>query len=224
MIAMLRGTLLEPGNDRGDNTVILDVGGVGYAVTVSGKTKTQLGLGDPAVSLLTEMIVREDSMTLYGFLAVAERDAFRLLTTVQGVGAKAALAILSVLSPADLSSAIVAGDKAMVSRADGVGPKLAQRVVNELAEKIGKLPSPAGGFGVSVSPGGGDAGINDAGAGDASRANTNFADAMSALLNLGYGRSEAHSALLRVQQKTSAGEGRDDLSSLIAGALQEMGS
>ncbi len=224
MIAMLRGTLLEPGNDSGDNTVILDVGGVGYAVTVSGKTKTQLGLGDPAVSLLTEMIVREDSMTLYGFLAVAERDAFRLLTTVQGVGAKAALAILSVLSPADLSSAIVAGDKAMVSRADGVGPKLAQRVVNELAEKIGKLPSLAGGFGVSVSPGGGDAGINDAGAGDASRANTNFADAMSALLNLGYGRSEAHSALLRVQQKTSAGEGRDDLSSLIAGALQEMGS
>ena len=229
MIAMLRGTLLEPGNDSGDNTVILDVGGVGYAVTVSGKTKTQLGLGDPAVSLLTEMIVREDSMTLYGFLAVAERDAFRLLTTVQGVGAKAALAILSVLSPADLSSAIVAGDKAMVSRADGVGPKLAQRVVNELAEKIGKLPSLAGGFGVSVSPGGGDAGmgdagIGDAGSGDASRANTNFADAMSALLNLGYGRSEAHSALLRVQQKTSAGEGRDDLSSLIAGALQEMGS
>ena len=219
MIAMLRGTLLEPTSDSGDNTVILDVGGVGYAVTVSGKTKTQLGLGDPAVSLLTEMIVREDSMTLYGFLAVAERDAFRLLTTVQGVGAKAALAILSVLSPADLSSAIVAGDKAMVSRADGVGPKLAQRVVNELAEKIGKLPSLAGGFGVSMSPKG-----DDAGSGDANPANVNFADAMSALLNLGYGRSEAHSALLRVQQKTNAVEGRDDLSSLIAGALQEMGS
>ena len=137
MIAQLRGTLVE----YVDNIVILDVGGVGYAVTVSGKTQAQLGLADPAVRLLTEMIVREDSMTLFGFLEPEERDAFRLLTTVQGVGAKAALAILSVLSPAELSSAIIAGDKAMVTRADGVGPKLAQRVVNELSEKIGKLPT-----------------------------------------------------------------------------------
>ena len=95
MIAQLRGTLVE----HVYNIVILDVGGVGYAVTVSGKTQAQLGLADPAVRLLTEMIVREDSMTLFGFLEPEERDAFRLLTTVQGVGAKAALAILSVLSP-----------------------------------------------------------------------------------------------------------------------------
>ena len=111
MIAQLRGTLVE----RADNTVILDVGGVGYAVIVSGKTQTHLGHADPAVTLLTEMVVREDSMTLFGFLEPAERDAFRLLTTVQGVGAKAALAILSVLSPAEISSAIFAGDKAMVA-------------------------------------------------------------------------------------------------------------
>ncbi|MGB1920249.1 MAG: Holliday junction branch migration protein RuvA [Candidatus Puniceispirillaceae bacterium] len=210
MIAQLRGTLLE----RADNTVILDVGGVGYAVTVSGKTQTQLGLADPAVTLLTEMIVREDSMTLFGFLEPAERDAFRLLTTVQGVGAKAALAILSVLSPAELSSAIVAGDKAMVTRADGVGPKLAQRVVNELSEKIGKLPTLAVGIG----------GVDVAGAGPAEGDYGVAADAMSALLNLGYGRAEAHTALLRARQKVADTGAGDDVSSLIAGALQEMGS
>ena len=207
MIAQLRGTLLE----RADTTVILDVGGVGYAVTVSGKTQTQLGLADPAVTLLTEMVVREDSMTLFGFLEPAERDAFRLLTTVQGVGAKAALAILSVLSPAELSSAIVAGDKAMVTRADGVGPKLAQRVVNELSEKIGKLPTLAGG-------------VDVADAGPVEDDDAAVTDAMSALLNLGYGRAEAHTALLRARQKVADTGAGDDVSSLIAGALQEMGS
>ena len=207
MISQLRGTLLE----RADNTIILDVGGVGYAVTVSGKTQTQLGLADPSVTLLTEMIVREESMTLFGFLEPAEREAFRLLTTVQGVGAKAALAILSVLSPAELSSAIFAGDKAMVARADGVGPKLAQRVVNELSEKIGKLPTLAGG-------------VDVAGAGPVEGDDASVTDAMSALLNLGYGRAEAHTALLRARQKVADTGAGDDVSSLIAGALQEMGS
>ncbi len=207
MISQLRGTLLE----RADNTVIIDVGGVGYAVTVSGKTQTQLGLADPSVTLLTEMIVREDSMTLFGFLEPAEREAFRLLTTVQGVGAKAALAILSVLSPAELSSAIFAGDKAMVARADGVGPKLAQRVVNELSEKIGKLPTLAGG-------------VDVAGAGPVEGDEASVTDAMSALLNLGYGRAEAQTALLRARQKVADAGAGDDVSSLIAGALQEMGS
>ena len=209
MIAQLRGTLVE----RSDNTVILDVGGIGYEVIVSGKTQTHLGLADPAVTLLTEMVVREDSMTLFGFLEQAERDAFRLLTTVQGVGAKAALAILSVLSPAQLSSAIVAGDKAMVTRADGVGPKLAQRVVNELSEKIGKLPTLA---------------VGTVGWHDWRRTgrgvNGAVADAMSALLNLGYGRAEAHTALLRAQQKVVDTGAGDHVSSLIASALREMGS
>ena len=207
MIAQLRGTLLE----RAENTVILDVGGIGYAVTVSGKTQTQLGLADPSITLLTEMIVREDSMTLFGFLEPAEREAFRLLTTVQGVGAKAALAILSVLSPAELSSAIAVGDKAMITRADGVGPKLAQRVVNELSEKIGKLPTLAGG-------------VDVADAGPVEDDDAAVTDAMSALLNLGYGRAEAHTALLRARQKAADTGAGDDVSSLIAGALQEMGS
>jgi Holliday junction DNA helicase RuvA len=224
MIAQLRGSIVE----SNDGAVILDVGGVGYALTVSGKTQAQLALCDPAVVLLTEMIVREDSMTLYGFLDTTERDAFRLLTTVQGVGAKAALSILSVLTPGDLSSAIMAGDKAMVTRADGVGPKLALRVVNELAEKIGKLPSSGGGLmahstGVAGGDGGALGGVDTA-----------IADAMSALLNLGYGRAEAHGALLRARQKSAdekAGETADgaantgpSVSALIAGALQEMGS
>ena len=135
MIAQLRGSLVQTGGQQ----TILDVHGVGYALHVSGRTQGQLGTIGGEVTLLTEMQVREDSMTLFGFLDVAERDAFRLLISVQGVGSKAAMAILSVLTPIDLTNAIISGDKAMVARADGVGPKIAQRVVNELGETIGEL-------------------------------------------------------------------------------------
>ncbi len=140
MIAQLRGTIVH----SGDQQAVLDVQGVGYAVHVSGRTQGQIATMSGEVTLLTEMQVREDSMTLFGFLDLGERDAFRLLITVQGVGAKAAMAILSVLAPHDLTTAIIAGDKAMVARADGVGPKIAQRVVNELGEKIGKISSLGG--------------------------------------------------------------------------------
>ena len=206
MIAQLRGIL----SHTADTHAIIDVQGFGYLVHISGRTQGQLAAQDGAVTVLTEMIVREDSMTLYGFHDASERDAFRLLITVQGVGAKAAMAILSVLSPADLSSAIMSGDKAMVARADGVGPKIAQRVVNELAEKIGRFPSLGDGLAVSAS---GSASAED------SQVASAMGDALSALVNLGYGRSEAHAALLRVQQ---AGEA-DDLSGLIAAALREIG-
>lgn len=206
MIAQLRGIL----SHTADTHAIIDVQGVGYLVHISGRTQGQLAAQDGAVTVLTEMIVREDSMTLYGFHDASERDAFRLLITVQGVGAKAAMAILSVLSPADLSSAIMSGDKAMVARADGVGPKIAQRVVNELAEKIGRFPSLGDGIAVSAS---GSSSAED------SQVASAMGDALSALVNLGYGRSEAHAALLRVQQ---AGE-EDDLSGLIAAALREIG-
>ena len=206
MIAQLRGIL----SHTADTHAIIDVQGVGYLVHISGRTQGQLAAQDGAVTVLTEMIVREDSMTLYGFHDASERDAFRLLITVQGVGAKAAMAILSVLSPADLSSAIMSGDKAMVARADGVGPKIAQRVVNELAEKIGRFPSLGDGIAVSAS---GSASAED------SQVASAMGDALSALVNLGYGRSEAHAALLRVQQ---AGE-EDGLSGLIAAALREIG-
>lgn len=206
MIAQLRGTIVR----TDDQQTILDVHGVGYAVNISGRTQGQLGTMAGEVTLLTEMQVREDSMTLFGFLDLAERDAFRLLITVQGVGAKAAMAILSVLSPSDLTNAIIAGDKAMVARADGVGPKIAQRVVNELAEKIGRFPSLGDGLTINISGVTGGEDLPGASA---------MGDALSALINLGYGRSEAHAALLRVQQAGDA----DDLSGLIAAALREIG-
>ena len=202
MIAQLRGSIVSA--DGG--SVVIDVAGVGYAVTVSGRTQGWLGMDGAAVTLLTEMQVREDSMTLFGFVDAAERDAFRLLITVQGVGVKAAMAILSVLTSDELATAIMAGDRAMVARADGVGPKLAQRVVNELAEKVGALPT-----GAAAAMPSGTAAPGDDGAG---------ADAMSALVNLGYGRAEAHAALQRARD---GGADDGDLSGLIAAALREMG-
>ena len=206
MIAQLRGTIVHTDTQL----IIIDVQGVGYAVHVSGRTQGQLSALAGDVTLLTEMQVREDSMTLFGFIDAAERDAFRLLITVQGVGAKAAMAILSVLDPNALTEAIAAGDKAMVARADGVGPKIAQRVVNELSEKIGKIPS-LGGLAM---------GANLAGAAPDSADTAIQQDALSALVNLGYGRSEAHSAVIRAQRA-----GADaSVSSLIAAALREMGT
>ena len=206
MIAQLRGTIVHTDTQL----IIIDVQGVGYVVHVSGRTQGQLSALAGDVTLLTEMQVREDSMTLFGFIDAAERDAFRLLITVQGVGAKAAMAILSVLDPNALTEAIVAGDKAMVARADGVGPKIAQRVVNELSEKIGKIPS-LGRLAM---------GANLAGAAPDSADTAIQQDALSALVNLGYGRSEAHSAVIRAQRA-----GADaSVSSLIAAALREMGT
>ena len=206
MIAQLRGTIVHSDTQL----IIIDVQGVGYAVHVSGRTQGQLSALSGEVTILTEMQVREDSMTLFGFVDAAERDAFRLLITVQGVGAKAAMAILSVLDPNALTEAIVAGDKAMVARADGVGPKIAQRVVNELSEKIGKIPS----------LGGGAIGADFAGAAPDSADAVIQQDAVSALVNLGYGRSEAHAAVVRAQRA-----GADaSVSSLIAAALREMGT
>ena len=206
MIAQLRGTIVHTGTQM----VIVDVQGVGYAVHLSGRTQTRLNAVSGDVTILTEMQVREDSMTLFGFADAAERDAFRLLITVQGIGAKAAMAILSVLDPNALTQAIVAGDKAMVARADGVGPKIAQRVVNELSEKIGKIPS----------LGGTALGADNGGAAPESAEAATQREAVSALVNLGYGRSEAHAAVVRAQRA----DADKNLSSLIAVALREMGA
>ena len=206
MIAQLRGTIVH----TDIQLIIIDVQGVGYAVHVSGRTRGQLSAVPAEVTILTEMQVREDSMTLFGFVDSAERDAFRLLITVQGVGAKAAMAILSVLEPNALIEAIVAGDKAMVARADGVGPTIAQRIVNELSGKIGKIPSLGG---VVV-------GADFAGAAPEPAETTIQQDAVSALVNLGYGRSEAHAAVVRAQ---CAGADAT-VSLLIAAALREISS
>ena len=172
MIARLTGTLAEAAADH----AVIDVNGVGYIVLASARTLDALGPVGSDVMLLTEMQVREDSMTLFAFGSPGEREAFRQLTSVQGVGGRVALAILSTLDPAELAAAVAQGDKAMVARANGVGPKLAMRIVNELAGKMGSpaLASVAG----SPAPRGGAA-----------------QDALSALANLGFKPAEASAAV-----------------------------
>src|SRR5215213_3365695 len=139
MIARLSGILSETSADG----AVIDVGGVGYLVQCSARTLDALGPIGGDVLLLTELQVREDAWTLFGFGSAAERDTFRSLTSVQGVGGKVALAILSVLSPDDLARAVAQEDKAMIGRANGVGPKLAARIANELKGKLGPDLRPA---------------------------------------------------------------------------------
>ncbi|WP_025813758.1 Holliday junction branch migration protein RuvA, partial [Komagataeibacter kakiaceti] len=142
MIAQLRGLLAQVEADR----CVIDVGGVGYLVQASSRTLATLPQPPELACVLVETVVREDAILLYGFAEASERAWFRLLTTVQGVGAKVALAILSTLPPADLINAIAAGDKAMLTRAGGVGARLAQRIVTELRDKCEGMPTglPAG--------------------------------------------------------------------------------
>jgi Holliday junction DNA helicase RuvA len=175
MIARLRGVV----DAVGDGHCIIDVNGVGYLVFASARTLGALP-AEGIATLLIETQVREDAISLYGFATGAERDWFRLLTTVQGVGAKVALALLSALSPDQLIAAIATGDRAMLTRSPGVGAKLAMRLVSELREKVGAMP--AGGV------------VVPAFAAPAGAA----ADALSALLNLGYRRPEAEAALAGV--------------------------
>lgn len=197
--------------------IIIDVQGVGYLVHATGKTISTLAQADKTVTILTEMVVREDAMLLYGFTRADEKQAFILLQTVQGVGAKAALSILNTLSPNELVQAIMAGDKAMVSRADGVGPKIALRIINELAQKITGLSAAAGSM--PLASGGGGAGGTVPAGNDGSEQAV-FGDALSALVNLGYSRSEAFSAISAVLNT----EPDLSLSDVIAQALKTMGA
>ena len=170
--------------------VILDVNGVGYVVACSARTLRNLGAAGTAASLKIETHVREDAINLYGFADAVEQDWFRLLTTVQGVGAKVALGILGGLSPEQLAQAIAAQDKAALTQADGVGPKLALRLVTELKDKIPAFMNSAvrmpGAVASTVLP------PSVAG------------DALSALLNLGYRRAEAYAAVANVCQRNPA--------------------
>jgi len=175
MIALLTGRV----ESLDAASCIVDVNGVGYLVQASTRTLSALPAPPALARVLIETVVREDALLLYGFADPAEREWFRLLTTVQGVGAKVALSILSALAPRDLVGAIAAGDRGALTRVSGVGPKLAIRLLTELREKAGAMPS---GPGIpSVAPAGGIA-----------------ADALSALGNLGYRRIEAQPAVERV--------------------------
>ncbi|WP_150293018.1 Holliday junction branch migration protein RuvA [Sphingobium estronivorans] len=192
MIAKLKGRLDSTGLDH----AIIDVGGVGYLVGASSRTLAALGPVGEAVTVHTEMLVSDDAIRLVGFSRAEERDWFRLLTGVQGVGSRVALAILSALEPAELHRAVATGDKAMVARANGVGPKLAQRIVNELKDKIGAVPTSAGavGIGLTAVPSGGFS-----------------ADALSALQNLGFRPAEASSAVAAAEEELGDGASLDAL-------------
>jgi Holliday junction DNA helicase RuvA len=193
MIAKLSGILADVGEDW----AIVDVAGVGYLVFCSSRTLAALGEVGEACTVHTQMQVSENDMRLLGFAESAERDWFRLLTQVQGVGSKVALAILSALSTGELRDACGRGDAAMVARAQGVGPKLASRIVNELKDKAGAMPgsgpgSAGGGMGVSVPQGGG-------------------ADAVSALQNLGFKPAVAAQAVAAALGELGEGASEGDL-------------
>lgn len=188
------------------NSLVLDVQGVGYVVNASVRTLGRIGgKGDPA-SLLIDTHVREDAITLYGFADPAEQKWFRLLTSVQGVGAKVGLAILSASPPERLALAIAAQDKAALTQADGVGPKLATRILTELKDKAAKLDTGAALKGIKYQE---IAGASAQGGLDH--------DAVSALTNLGYGRSEAYTAVMNARQRAN-----DNLQTLIREALKEL--
>ena len=202
MIGRLRGII----DGYGEDWVLIDVGGVGYQVHCSGRSLAALPPVGEAARLAIETYVREDQIRLFGFASDDERDWFRLLLGVQGVGTRVALAILSVLSPGELASAVALKDKAMISRAQGVGPKVAQRIVNELQ---GKAPLTSGDGAVLA----GLAAQIDA------QAPSAVADAVSALVNLGYPMAQAGAAVATAQVAAGEAAATQDLIRL---ALKEL--
>jgi len=176
VIARLTGILAETAAD----SAVIDVAGVGYLVHLSGRTLSALGPIGGEVLVLTELQVREDAWTLFGFGSAAERDSFRALTSIQGVGGRLALAILSVLAPDELARAVAQEDKAMIGRANGVGPKLAARIANELQGKLG---------------------VSSIGGAAASPRGSAAADALSALANLGFRPADASAAVNAAQDE-----------------------
>jgi Holliday junction DNA helicase RuvA len=201
MIAQLTGLVdaLE------DGRCVIDVAGVGYLVHASSRTLAALPRPPEPAKLLVETHVREDAIQLFGFTDTAERDWFRLLTTVQGVGPRVALSILSALGPRDLIGAIAARDQASLTRAAGVGARLAARLLTELKDKVGTMPS---------SPG---PGIPATQAGPAGTAG----DALSALINLGYRRPDAQATVSRVVERLGAAAALD---AIIRDSLKELAS
>jgi len=189
MIAKLTGMF----DDFGPDWAVIDVGGVGYLVHCSARTLDALGARGNRVTVHTELQVSENDMRLIGFASAGEREWFRLLTGIQGVGSKMALAVLSALSVEEVQRACAHGDAAMVARAQGVGPKLAGRIVNELKDKAGIVPS-AGGAAVAAAPHG-----------------SSGSDAVSALQNLGFKPNVATEAVARALDELGEGAGLNDL-------------
>ncbi len=217
MIAKLRGMV----DTIGEDYFIIDVNGVGYLVYASAKTLARLHVGEGA-SVLTETVVREDSITLFGFASALEKEWFITLTKVQGVGAKVCLSILSALTPLQLAQAISAQDKASFTRANGVGPKLAARIVTELKDKIVTIPVAATTTTAEIEKEldmDADQEVNayedSLVAMESNSANSD--DAISALVNLGYQRIEAYRVVNKVQSENP----NADVSELIRLSLKE---
>ncbi len=202
MIGKLSGRL----DESGEGQAIIDVGGVGYLVFASNRTLSQLGRPGEAVSLLIETHVREDHIHLYGFAEAGERAWFRLLQGVQGVGSRLALAILSTLSPAELTRAVASGDKASLTRAPGVGAKLALRLVSELKDKVAAL---------QLGPGA----QSEAGIAPALDQDAEAKDAAWALEGLGYRPSEALAAVAKVRKRLGDAAG---VEALLKAALKHL--
>jgi len=198
MIARLTGRIAQ----RDEASCVIDVNGVGYLVQASTRTLAALPSPPEPAVLLIETLVREDAILLCGFIDPAERDWFRLLTTVQGVGAKVALSVLSALSPRDLVSAIAAGDRASLTRAPGIGTRLAVRLLTELREKAGAMPSTPGV--PATAP---------------TRLPSVAEDAVSALVNLGYRRPEVLPVVARVMERAGDAAGLD---AVIRDSLKEL--
>jgi Holliday junction DNA helicase RuvA len=203
MIAKLKGII----DSYGEDFVIVDVNGVGYLVHCSARTLQALPAQGEAVTLAIETHVREDQIRLFGFLSDVEREWFRLLQTVQGVGTRVALSVLGTLKPADLANAVAMRDKAMVARSPGVGPKVAERIVTELKDRAPAF--------ANVDP----AVIRLSGAVEEKRAPQPVADAVSALVNLGYGQPQAAAAIAAATR--NAGENAD-AARLIRLGLKEL--
>jgi Holliday junction DNA helicase RuvA len=195
MIGKLKGII----DSYNEDSIILDVGGVGYLVHCSARTLQELAEPGKPATLAIETHVREDQIRLFGFVSEIEREWFRLLQTVQGVGTKVALAVLSTLRPAELASAIAMRDKAMVARTPGVGPRVAERIVTELKDKA---PAYA-----DVDP----AVVRLSGAIDDRRAPQPVADAVSALVNLGYGQPQAAAAVAAASRDAGETAGTAEL-------------
>jgi Holliday junction DNA helicase RuvA len=196
VIALLTGSVVA----KEATGCVIDVNGVGYLVQASTRTLSALPKPPGVARVLVETVVREDAILLFGFAEAAERDWFRLLTTVQGVGAKVALGILSALSPKELVTAIAAGDRTGLTRAPGVGPKLAVRLLTELRDKAGGMPT---GVTLGVAP---------------PVAGGVVADVLSALANLGYRRAEALPAV----ERAVAAEGEASLDAVLRASLREL--
>ena len=203
MIGKLKGIV----DSYGEDYIILDVNGVGYQVHCSARTLQALPSPGEAVALSIETYVREDQIKLFGFASDIDREWFRLLQTVQGVGAKVALSVLGTLKASELASAVAIRDKAMVARSPGVGPKVAERIVTELKDKVPAFSN--------IDP----AVVHLAGALDEKRAPRPVADAVSALINLGYGQPQAAAAIAAAAR--NAGEGADT-ATLIRQGLKEL--